>query len=242
MLLGISVILGMMFFSIPCVAGNKGCITGASSEDTVGLRLDLNRVNIGSYVAPVKKKEVAPVKKGTPRGRRWFWRRKKDVKKEPTPIEIAKSTAEAALEATKKIEETAKIAKATSETAVEVSKKAERIAVDALNAAKRAESAAENSIATTNRAIEVANKAVATTNKAIVKINKLAESLRKERKEEERAKKVETYRVKRGDSLTTIASKIYKDASLWKRLFNANRDKIRKPNLIRPGQVLKVPR
>ncbi|MCK4244430.1 MAG: LysM peptidoglycan-binding domain-containing protein [Candidatus Omnitrophica bacterium] len=125
---------------------------------------------------------------------------------------------------------------------MEVSKKAEKTAIDALNAAKRAEATANKSIAATNRVIETANKAVATTNKAIAEINRLAEKLKREREEEKRKKKVETYRVKRGDSLTRIALKIYKDASLWKKLFNANRDKIKRPSLIRPGQVLKVPR
>ncbi len=244
-----SVILGMLLSSIPCMAGNEGYITGASSKDIIVPNLNLNRINTGSYIAPAKKekitpgekKETTPVKKETPKRRRWFWR-KKEVKKEPTPAEIAKSTAETALEVSKKLNEVVKIAKATAETALEVSKKAEKIAVDALNRAKRAESIADKSIAATNRAIETTNKAVATTNKAIGEINRLAEKLRREREEEKRKKRVETYRVKRGDSLGRIALKIYKDASLWRKLFNANRDKIKKPNLVYPGQILKVPR
>ena len=241
------VILGTMLSPIPCMAGNEGYLTGSSSEDTIVPSLNLRAINTGTYtVAPVieKKTKEAVSEKETPKKRRWFQGRKKEVKKEPTPAEIAKSTAETALEVSKSANETVKKAEAIAKTAMEVSEKAEKTAIDALNAAKKAEATAEKSIDATNKAIETANKAVATTNKAIAEINELAEKLKREREEEKREKKVEieTYQVKRGDSLTRIALKVYKDGSLWKKLFDANRDKIKEPNLIRPGQVLKVPR
>lgn len=50
-----------------------------------------------------------------------------------------------------------------------------------------------------------------------------------------------TYTVKSGDSLWKIAQKIYKNGSLWPKIYEANRDKIKNPDLIYPGWVLKIP-
>jgi len=49
------------------------------------------------------------------------------------------------------------------------------------------------------------------------------------------------YTVVSGDSLSKIAKKLYGDANKWRVLFEANRDQIENPDLIHPGQVLKVP-
>ena len=50
-----------------------------------------------------------------------------------------------------------------------------------------------------------------------------------------------TYTVAAGDSLSKIAKKLYGDGGKWKRIFEANRDIIKNPDLIHPGQVLKIP-
>ena len=50
-----------------------------------------------------------------------------------------------------------------------------------------------------------------------------------------------TYTVAKGDSLSKIAKKLYGDGSKWKVIFEANRDTIKNPDLIHPGQVLKIP-
>ena len=50
-----------------------------------------------------------------------------------------------------------------------------------------------------------------------------------------------TYTVKSGDSLSAIAKREYGDANQWRRIFEANRDKIDNPDLIHPGQELKIP-
>lgn len=50
-----------------------------------------------------------------------------------------------------------------------------------------------------------------------------------------------TYTVVGGDSLSKIAKKIYGDAGRWKEIFEANKDQIKNPDLIHPGQVLKIP-
>jgi nucleoid-associated protein YgaU len=64
-----------------------------------------------------------------------------------------------------------------------------------------------------------------------------AMELRAERlREQER-----TYTVKSGDSLSKIAKELLGDAKRWPEIFEANKDQIKDPNLIHPGQELKIP-
>lgn len=49
------------------------------------------------------------------------------------------------------------------------------------------------------------------------------------------------YVVKSGDSLSKIAKREYGDAGAWNAIFEANKDQIKDPNLIHPGQKLKIP-
>ncbi len=51
-----------------------------------------------------------------------------------------------------------------------------------------------------------------------------------------------TYTVVSGDSLSKIAKREYGDAAKWPLIHQANRDKIKNPDLIHPGQVLTLPR
>jgi len=51
----------------------------------------------------------------------------------------------------------------------------------------------------------------------------------------------EIYVVKSGDSLSKIAKQKYGDAKAWKRIFEANKDTIKDPDKIFPGQKLKLP-
>ena len=52
------------------------------------------------------------------------------------------------------------------------------------------------------------------------------------------------YTVRRGETLPQIAARteIYNDSSLWPMIYRANRDQIRDPKQLWPGQVLKIPR
>ena len=56
-----------------------------------------------------------------------------------------------------------------------------------------------------------------------------------------RTAQAETYTVKSGDSLSKIAQHQYGDGKKWRAIFDANRDLITNPDLIYPGQVLKIP-
>jgi nucleoid-associated protein YgaU len=50
-----------------------------------------------------------------------------------------------------------------------------------------------------------------------------------------------TYTVVAGDSLSKIAKKLYGDAGKWKKIYEANKDIIKNPDLIHPGQTFKIP-
>ncbi|MDP3046188.1 MAG: LysM peptidoglycan-binding domain-containing protein [Chloroflexota bacterium] len=50
-----------------------------------------------------------------------------------------------------------------------------------------------------------------------------------------------TYTVQSGDSLSAIALSVYGDAGRWPEIFEANKDLISNPNLIHPGQELRIP-
>ena len=54
-------------------------------------------------------------------------------------------------------------------------------------------------------------------------------------------REVRTYTVKSGDSLSKIAKREYGDAAKWHAIYDANRDQIKDPDLIYPGQVLTLP-
>jgi nucleoid-associated protein YgaU len=50
-----------------------------------------------------------------------------------------------------------------------------------------------------------------------------------------------TYTVQGDDTLSGIAEKMYGSANDWQKIFAANRDQISNPDVIQPGQTLKIP-
>lgn len=50
-----------------------------------------------------------------------------------------------------------------------------------------------------------------------------------------------TYVVVSGDSLSKIAKREYGNANDWPRIFEANKDILKDPNKIYPGQKLRIP-
>jgi nucleoid-associated protein YgaU len=47
--------------------------------------------------------------------------------------------------------------------------------------------------------------------------------------------------IRRGDTLWDIADRVYGDGYKYRTIYRANRDKIRRPGRIYPGQVLDIP-
>ena len=50
-----------------------------------------------------------------------------------------------------------------------------------------------------------------------------------------------SYTVVKGDSLSKIAKHLYGDAQKWRKIYEANRDQIKNPDLIYPGQTFTIP-
>lgn len=51
----------------------------------------------------------------------------------------------------------------------------------------------------------------------------------------------QSYTVVKGDSLSKIAKRFYGDAQQWRKIYEANKDQIKNPDLIYPGQTFKIP-
>jgi len=51
----------------------------------------------------------------------------------------------------------------------------------------------------------------------------------------------QTYTVEAGDTLSKISKQFYGEASLYMNIFEANRDKLKDPNMIQPGMELRIP-
>jgi nucleoid-associated protein YgaU len=49
------------------------------------------------------------------------------------------------------------------------------------------------------------------------------------------------YVVAKGDSLSKIAERAYGDGNKWRKIYEANKDIIKDPDLIYPGQALRIP-
>ena len=55
------------------------------------------------------------------------------------------------------------------------------------------------------------------------------------------ASPMNTYVVVKGDSLSRIAQRAYGDGGKWRKIYEANKDVIKDPDLIYPGQSLRIP-
>lgn len=49
------------------------------------------------------------------------------------------------------------------------------------------------------------------------------------------------YTIRSGDSLSKIAKEFYGNAADWQKIYQANKDTIKDPDLIYPGQKIKIP-
>lgn len=166
-------ILGIAVFSAVSNAGNEGYFSGGPSESLIAPKLDLGRINTGSFAQKGEKRVVV--------------KRVRRLRRAP----------------------------------------------------KTRFPAVSRAAAVANRAIDGAKRAVAAANRAIKAANRLGARMW----ELELEKKPRKYMVVEGNSLWRIAKSSfgYGNASLWKRIFDANQDKIKNPDLIYPGQILNIP-
>ena len=52
---------------------------------------------------------------------------------------------------------------------------------------------------------------------------------------------MKSYTVQKGDTLSKIAKNFYGEANDYKKIFEANKDQLKDPDKIQPGQVLRIP-
>lgn len=76
---------------------------------------------------------------------------------------------------------------------------------------------------------------------AMAKMREEAEAKEADEVAEEAPAEERTYVVKKGDNLSKIAKEVYGNAGRWKEIYKANKDRIKDPNLIRPGWKLRIP-
>jgi len=55
------------------------------------------------------------------------------------------------------------------------------------------------------------------------------------------ANNMEKYTVKKGDTLQRISNKLYGTTKKWTKIYEANKDKLKAPSKIYPGQIINIP-
>ena len=65
-------------------------------------------------------------------------------------------------------------------------------------------------------------------------------SVKTQEPKQETPERPKTYTVLQGDTLKSIAQKIYGDPGRWKEIYNANKDKVERGS-VAPDQVLTIP-
>lgn len=73
------------------------------------------------------------------------------------------------------------------------------------------------------------------------KFGEIIEEVSQEAQTQGAAAKVESYTVLPNDTLQKISLKIFGTTKKWKKIFDANSDKLKSPDRIYAGQVLKIP-
>ncbi|HQL64815.1 MAG TPA: LysM peptidoglycan-binding domain-containing protein [bacterium] len=176
----------------------------------------------------------------------------------------ANATSEKALEASNKaIESSAEAAKAANDAADRAIAAAKEAADKAIAAAKEAmdyaDQSAQKAIDASNKAIAAANdaadKAITASNKALAACDQVLAELGRVKAmiqtkefepvlpEEPQVKTTggRIYRVKKGDTLSSLTKRFYGEGVCWNKIYNANKSKIKNPNVLIPGTELIIP-
>jgi len=142
--------------------------------------------------------------------------------------------------------ETRKFAEEESQKAIDASNRASKTAMD------YADRSAEKAIAAANEAIKASNtaseRAIAVANQTIAEVNRLRATIKMQEEQEPILMEEPTtpvtgkaYTIKRGDTLSGLASRYYKDSGKWKLIYNANKKVIKNPDLLIPGTKIFIP-
>jgi nucleoid-associated protein YgaU len=235
--------------------GTGGYLEGGPSETVASPALDLQRSYYGTFE---KEQESKPVRNQTREAKPLS---EPVIKEVPTFAEVeaakVKATAETAMEISKKAEAEAVEAK--------------QAAAQAKTNSDQAVTSANQSIDTANQAIDKTNQAIDQVNAVNENLSQENAKLRFEMEQKAQAleqkdqglsdemvnlqKEIEkltvkeakktfsVYTVKKGDFLIKIAGKkdVYGNGADWKTIYQANRNKIKNPNAIYPGQELQIP-
>jgi len=157
-------------------------------------------------------------------------------------------------------------AKSLIETAMEISKNAEKYAQESYNTANQANATSEKALEASNKAIEssaeavkaandAADKAITASNKALAACDQVLAELGRVKAmiqtkefepvlpEEPQVKTTggRIYRVKKGDTLSSLTKRFYGEGVCWNKIYNANKSKIKNPNVLIPGTELIIP-
>jgi len=112
---------------------------------------------------------------------------------------------------------------------------AEREAQQRKAAEEKARTAEERARAAEKAAAEAKAQVARAEREKIDDVRRAAAQQMKEQKTQR------VYVVKSGDSLSKIAKELLGDGNRWREIFEANKDQIKDPNLIYPGQELRIP-
>jgi nucleoid-associated protein YgaU len=170
-------------------------------------------------------------------------------------LEASNKAIDAAAEAVKASNEAAEkaitAANEASEKAIAAADKSAKEAMEhADQAAQKATDAANEAINASNsaaeKAITAANKALAASDQVMAELGRTkataqAKELEPVLPEEPRIVPTRTYRVKPGDTLRRISKKVYGTESNWQKIYQANKNKIKNPNILLVGIDLVVP-
>jgi nucleoid-associated protein YgaU len=163
------------------------------------------------------------------------------------------SSAEAVKAANEAADRAIAAANEASEKAIAAANKAAKQAMDyADQAAQKAIDAANDAIKAANEAAEKAiiasNKALAACDQVLAELGRVKATIKSQQLEpvlpEEPKAKIsggKTYTVKKGDTLSKIATKYYGDSKGWKKIYDANKSKIKNPDVLIPGTEIVIP-
>ncbi len=170
------------------------------------------------------------------------------------PIKRQKSSAQAVKAANEAAEKAIAAANEAADRAIAAANKSSKEAMQyADQSAQKAIDAANKAIAAANEASEKAiiasNKALAACDQVLAELGRVKATIQTKQlepvlPEEPRAKLAgsgKSYTVKKGDTLSIISRKFYGDSGQWKKIYDANKSRIKNPNILIPGTELTIP-